>query len=245
MSVHRQRQMRLLVICSPPSSQAAAAKKRSIKTPQLPKRKRKWTKGYGIKGCRKVVIDGANVCWAYGRAKEDEVAKAEAERRRVENRDEDQRDSTKAYPDVEGLRVALACPVWESLGVVPIVFLPTTCMQYKNWDQYECSVEKDTLFESHRLVCVENGCITDQQFGCHIKGALSEGNGKGLQASQKRTHLRHKVQRAQAGRSNKSGRGRASGALQRGSSIKSRDDILLLRFAQKNNAWVLSNDKFR
>mmetsp|Transcript_23994 Transcript_23994/g.51493 ORF Transcript_23994/g.51493 Transcript_23994/m.51493 type:complete len:124 (+) Transcript_23994:101-472(+) len=62
------------------------------------------------------------------------------------------------------------------------------------------------------------------------------------------TLLRHKGQRAQAGRKKSGGNKDFSSKgkyREVGAALRSRDDLLLLRFAQKNNAWVLSNDRFR
>jgi len=186
----------------------------------MPTRRRKWTSGYGLKTCRKVVIDGANLCWTFGRRHQQEEAEG----------------SDKARPDMEGLRVALSCPVWRELGVEPVVFLPTSCEGYERWDAYACSLDDQLLFESHKLISVENGTITETR-SCGFTS--SSGTRSGPEGSP-RTHLRHKVQRAQA-----AGAGRGRRPKRRDSGLRSRDDILLLRYAQKNNAWVLSNDRFR
>lgn len=221
---------------------------------------KKWTQGYGLKTCTKVVVDGANVCWAFGREKRAALATGDAVVR----------------PDVEGLRIVLAYPVWDALGIEPIVFLPTSCVRYDNWERYECSAESDTLFDAHKLVSVENGCIARTLRACQIGGSEAKTDPLGSA-----THLRHKAQRSQARAKGGGGAGiqRRGQARSKDAGIKSRDDILLLRcarererssqppqfeplsdassssssssrapslrYAQKHNAWVLSNDRFR
>ena len=129
------------------------------------------------------------------------------------------------------------------------MFLPTTCEHYANWGYYECSLDKELLFDSHQLVCVENGCVA-QRIKCQIKSKNRDRESIRDDSAVTKTSLRHKFQRATRSASpqgHKSSRSRRQNRRREAASksIHSRDDILLLRFAQKHNAWVLSNDKFR
>ncbi len=83
---------------------ACGAKRRT----EQGRRRNKWTPGFGLATCNTVVIDGANVCWAFGREKARDLADADA------------------VPDIEGLRVVLEQPLWEALSLEPVIFLPTT-----------------------------------------------------------------------------------------------------------------------
>ena len=187
------------------------------------------TTSHATTNCRQV-IDGANVCWTFGR----HLRETRGEGGAVEG--------PAARPNVEGLRTALSCPIWQSLELEPIVFLPSTCEAYDSWEVHECSVTNELLFESHKLVIVENGVTVA---ACGPRGNVGGKRRPGA-AAPGGTKLRHKAQRARAGGGRLRGGMRPKpGKVLPNSPVRSRDDILLLRFAQKNNAWVLSNDRFR
>ena len=50
------------------STSTTSLQKNHVKVP-AGKRRRSFPKGYGLKSSRKVVLDGANLCWSYGREK--------------------------------------------------------------------------------------------------------------------------------------------------------------------------------
>ena len=54
---------------------------------KMPTGKKRFPKGFGLKSARKVVLDGANLCWSYGREKVKE-----------------QGSGIQEVPDIEGLR---------------------------------------------------------------------------------------------------------------------------------------------
>ena len=198
----------------------------------LPTSRPRWTSRFGIASSRHVVIDGANLSWAYARAQASSST------------GEDEADEGVVIePDVNGVAVALRAIPWNALGLETTVFFPSSAERYRNWDPNALSGSDDV-----EVIVVgtqgDGGASKRVSFATETGGATRARDR--TPSRRPSTMLRHKNRSHASGRGGGGRHRRATGVVGSSvASVRSRDDLLLLRFAQRTNSWVVSNDRFR